>query len=120
MTPGSLDPAAERGVTAVKPPTIGDAMSDVMDAGERLVTHRLELAMIEMRKTLENLQQTATLGAGAALLAGTGWIFAMLALFWWLERFASRPLAAAAVGVLQFVLAVTLLKSRARLSGRTR
>ena len=117
MRSEAFDPEMERGMAEVKTPTLADAMSHVVDAGERLVSHRLELAVIELRLTIEKLQQTALAGLTASLLAGTGWIFVMLALFWWLESFGSKAVAAAAVGALQLLLALVLVKNRERLFG---
>jgi hypothetical protein len=100
-----------------EPATIADAMSHVVDVGERLVSHRLELALVELRQAIEHAQRTAQVMLGAALFAGCGWVFAMLALFSWLESFSSRPIAAAAVGGLQLALAAGLVLGRDKLLG---
>jgi uncharacterized membrane protein YqjE len=101
-----------------EPPTIAEAMTHVVDVGERLVSHRLELALVELRKTIENAQQAVQLILGAALLAGAGWIFAMVAALAWLEpALGSRAGAAALVAVLQFALAGALIGLRRVKSG---
>ena len=100
-------------------PSIAEAVTHVVDAGERLVSHRLELAIVELRQTIESAGRIAGLVLLAALLAGCGWIFAMIALFTWLEPLlGSRTAAAAAVGGLQLVLAAVLIALRRR-SGAT-
>ena len=112
----SAQPAGQRGAWA-EPPSIADAMNHVVDVGERLVTHRLELAVVELRKTLENAQRTAQWAAAVLLLAASGWGFSMLALLWWLEHVTSRAVAATAVGGLQLGLMGLLILRRERFHG---
>jgi hypothetical protein len=96
-------------------PSIAEAVTHVVDAGERLVSHRLELAIVELRQTIESAGRIAGLVVLAALLAGCGWIFAMIALFAWLEPLlGSRAGSAAAVGGLQLALAGVLFALRRR------
>ena len=116
MTSNALSRAVtRRPIPETEPPSIADALTHVVDVGEQLVSHRLELVVVELRKTIEGIQQAAQLMLVALLLAGSGWVFAMLALFTWLfERFGSRALAAAAVGLLQLALAAILVMMRRR------
>jgi uncharacterized membrane protein YqjE len=118
MNPDPFDPPA-RMLRKAEPPTIGDAMTQVVDMGERLVSHHLELAVVELRQTIEKLAQLTQLTLAAALLAGVGWVFAMVALLAWLETLGSRPMAASIVAGLQLALAAALVLNRKRIVGRT-
>ena len=94
-------------------PSIAEAVTHVVDAGERLVSHRLELAVVELRQTIESAGRIAGLVLLVALLAGCGWVFAMIALLAWLEPLlGSHAGGAAAVGSLQLVLAGVLFALR--------
>ena len=105
-------------VAQIEPPSVADAMSHVVDAGERLISHRLELAVVELRQTLESAQRTARWALATSLLAAGGWVFFMLALLWALELVAPRALAAAIVGLLQLTLmGVAILERRRFITG---
>jgi len=113
MTMKPLRSAVHRDHPDLGPPSIAEAVTHVVDVGERLVSHRLELAIVELRKTVENAQRTVQLIALALLLAGSGWIFAMVALFAWLERaLQTRAGAAAIVAALQLALGGILIGIR--------
>jgi uncharacterized membrane protein YqjE len=118
MNPDALD-LPDRSPRTAESPTIADAVTHVVDVGERLVTHHLELAIVELRQTIEKLAQVTQLTFAALLLAGIGWVFAMIALLAWLETLGSRALAAAIVAGLQLALAAGLLLNRKRILGRT-
>ena len=104
-----------RHAAELRTPTIADAMSQVVDVGERLVSHGVELGVVELRRTLVKAQQLAQLFFGALLLGCTGWVFAMLALLWWLEHLMPRAVAASVLGIVQLVLAGALIANRQRL-----
>jgi hypothetical protein len=99
-------------------PRLGDALTRVVDAGERLASRQLELAVLELRAAIAEVREAAQRALAAGVIAGSAWVFAMVALVAWLEGFWPRSAAIAAVAALQFVFAIALrLRNRKGLRG---
>jgi hypothetical protein len=88
-------------------PHLGEALNRVVDAGERLAQHRLELALVELRQMI-SAQIPATATLGAAILVVCGWVFVAIGAMRWLAELWPPFAAALAVGVAQFAIAALL------------
>jgi uncharacterized membrane protein YqjE len=103
-----MRPEQRTGELELASPHLGEALNRVVDAGERLAQHRLELALVELRQTISALQIPATATLGAAILVVCGWVFVAIGAMRWLAELWPPFAAALAVGVAQFAIAALL------------
>ncbi len=95
--------------------TLVEALSRVMEAGQRVVLGRIELALAEARGALRASLGDATLAGFAVLfLLLPGWLAALALAALWLGRRWSLEGSLAALSLAQLVLGVALLTWLAR------
>lgn len=109
-------------------PSATDAVERVIDAGQRLVTERIELAKLDVQDAVSESVSHGTLVVVPGLFAFGGWWILMAALIAFLNAYLVLPASLAIVGGAHVVLgggvaAAALKRSRtstmARTNGRT-
>jgi hypothetical protein len=79
-------------------PSLATAVSRIVDAGQRLVMDRIDLARLDILDVIERAERGAALIIAGALFATVGWLGAMTAVVVALQPYFSLSGAAALIG----------------------
>jgi len=88
---------------------IGEAAWDVVQAGQRLLVDRIELAVLELRQVVTRVEQQLFLALLAFVLLATAWVALNWTAVIGLSEYVSRVAAGSIVAVINAVLAVAML-----------
>ena len=88
---------------------IGEAAWEVVQAGQRLLVDRIELAVLELRQVASRVEQQVFLGVLAFLLLSTAWVALNWTAVIGLSEYVSRVAAGSIVALINAVLAVGML-----------
>ncbi|HEY2387063.1 MAG TPA: phage holin family protein [Candidatus Binatia bacterium] len=86
-----------------------EAVERVLDAGQRLVSERIELARLDVEEALAGRVARAALVVVPALFAFGGWWLLMAAAVTWLDAYTTRATGLAIVGGANVVLGLALV-----------
>jgi len=117
--------APERQLGSAHEPSATDAVERVLDAGQRLISERIELAKLDVEEAVTERVSRTALVAVPSLFAFGGWWILMAAVVAFLDQYVSLPASLAIVGGAHVVLgggvaAATLVRQPARRNGHAR
>jgi hypothetical protein len=88
---------------------IGEAAWEVVQAGQRVLVDRIELALLELRQLLTKLEQQIFLAVIALVVMSTAWVALNWTAVVGLSEYVSRVAAGSIIAVTNAVLAVAML-----------
>lgn len=90
-------------------PSVGTSLGRAIEAGQRLVVNRLDLARLDVMHAVSRISRSAVFVAAGALLACVGWVALTVAAIVFGQQYMTWPASAALVGLFNAVVGAALI-----------
>lgn len=90
-------------------PSLVSALGRAIEAGQRLVMDRIDLARLDVLRVIERTQQGGAFVVLGGMMALVGWMFIAGAAVLLLEPYVTLPLSAALVGIVSLATGATVV-----------